>query len=92
MWSTAWTIYLLFINAIAFGLMALDRRWSRDPITRNRIPNPTLAVMAFFGGFPGLLAATFSLRHKTADGFYWMALVFGSGLHVIFLALYWSTR
>jgi uncharacterized membrane protein YsdA (DUF1294 family) len=62
MWTWA-AAYLVLINALAFGLFALDKR--RAEARARRIPERTLLLAALAGGTPGAMAAQQLLRHKT---------------------------
>lgn len=56
-------IYLLLINAAAFGLMLADKR--RAQKKRWRIRESTLMLSAALGGSVGALAGMYCFRHKT---------------------------
>ncbi len=62
MWTWA-AAYLVLVNALAFGLFALDKR-AAGRRTR-RIPERVLLQVALVGGTPGAMAAQQILRHKT---------------------------
>ena len=62
MWTWA-ASYLVLINALAFGLFALDKR--RAETHARRIPERVLLQVAMVGGTPGATAAQQLLRHKT---------------------------
>ena len=55
--------YLLLINAVAFGLMLVDKFKARK--NRWRIPERTLMLSAAFGGSIGALLGMYTFRHKT---------------------------
>ena len=59
-WAAA---YLVLINALAFGLFALDKR--RAETRAWRISERVLLQVALVGGTPGAMAAQQLLRHKT---------------------------
>ena len=62
MWT--WAVgYLALINALTFGLFALDKR--RAEARARRIPERTLLLAALIGGTPAAMAAQQVLRHKT---------------------------
>jgi len=62
MWT--WAVgYLALINALTFGLFALDKR--RAEARAWRIPERTLLLAALIGGTPAAMAAQQLLRHKT---------------------------
>ena len=56
-------LYLLLINAIAFGLMLVDKRKAKK--NRWRIPERTLMLCAALGGSIGALLGIYTFRHKT---------------------------
>jgi uncharacterized membrane protein YsdA (DUF1294 family) len=56
-------IYLIAINLIAFGAMALDKSKARH--NRERIPEAVLMTLAVIGGSVGAIAAMLCCRHKT---------------------------
>ena len=55
--------YLLLINAVAFGLMLVDKVKAKK--NRWRIPERTLMLSAAFGGSIGALMGMYTFRHKT---------------------------
>ena len=57
------TIYLLLINAVAFGGMLYDKYLAKNNLWR--IPEKTLFGLAAFGGSIGCLAGMYTARHKT---------------------------
>ena len=57
------TIYLLLINAVAFGVMLYDKYLAKNNLWR--IPEKTLFGLAAFGGGIGCLAGMYVARHKT---------------------------
>ena len=57
------TIYLLLINAVAFGVMLYDKYLAKNNLWR--IPEKTLFGLAAFGGSIGCLAGMYTARHKT---------------------------
>lgn len=56
-------IYLIAINLIAFGAMALDKSKARHH--RQRISEAMLLTLAAVGGSVGAIAAMLCFRHKT---------------------------
>ena len=56
-------LYLLLINAIAFGLMLVDKRKAKK--NRWRIPERTLMLCAALGGSIGALLGIYTFPHKT---------------------------
>ncbi len=50
-------------SIVLFALYARDKRAARSG--RRRIPEATLHLLAFAGGWPGALVAQTTLRHKT---------------------------
>ena len=56
-------LYLLAVNAAAFGVFASDKRRAIEG-TR-RIPERVLLQIAAIGGTPGSITAQLVLRHKT---------------------------
>ena len=60
---TILTIYLIFMNLLAFLLMGLDKSKAR----RNqwRIPEKTLFLSAILGGSIGAIVGMQVFRHKT---------------------------
>ena len=57
------TLYLLTINAVAFGGFWLDKRAAERG--QRRTPESTLLTLAVLGGTSGAIAAQQILRHKT---------------------------
>ena len=60
-------LYLVLINALAFGLMLADKRRARKKIWR--IPESTLMVTALLGGSLGALVGMYTAHHKTRHRF-----------------------
>ena len=56
-------LYLVLINALAFGLMLADKRRARKKLWR--IPESTLMVTALLGGSLGALVGMYAAHHKT---------------------------
>lgn len=56
-------VWFVFINGIAYLVMADDKRRARQ--RRDRIPEKTLFLLAAFGGALGVLLAMNVKRHKT---------------------------
>ncbi len=56
-------LYLVLINALAFGLMLADKRRARKKLWR--IPESTLMVTALLGGSLGALVGMYTAHHKT---------------------------
>ena len=64
-------VWLLPINAVTFGVYAMDKRAARRLAFRT--PEATLHLLAFVGGSPAGLFAQQALRHKTRDSaFQWV--------------------
>ena len=72
----AWvpSVYL-GMSLAAFIAYGMDKRAAQAG--RRRTPESTLHLMAFFGGWPGAMAAQHWLRHKSAK--------------TAFLAVFWTT-
>ena len=60
---TILTIYLIFMNLLAFLLMGLDKAKARR--NRWRIPEKTLSLSAILGGSIGAILGMQVFRHKT---------------------------
>ena len=60
---TILTIYLIFMNLLAFLLMGLDKAKARRD--RGRIPERTLFLSAILGGSIGAILGMQVFRHKT---------------------------
>ena len=60
---TILTIYLIFMNLLAFLLMGLDKSKARR--NRWRIPEKTLFLSAILGGSIGAIRGMQVFRHKT---------------------------
>lgn len=60
---TILTIYLIFMNLLAFLLMGLDKSKARR--NRWRIPEKTLFLSAILGGSIGAILGMQVFRHKT---------------------------
>ena len=60
---TILTIYLIFMNLLAFLLMGLDKSKARR--NRWRIPEKTLYLSAILGGSIGAILGMQVFRHKT---------------------------
>lgn len=56
-------IYLLIINAAGFLVMTADKLYARKNMWR--VPERTLLAVAALGGSIGVLAAMYTVRHKT---------------------------
>lgn len=56
-------LYLVIINAIAFGLMLIDKYKAKKNLWR--IPEATLMTTALLGGSIGALIGMYTVRHKT---------------------------
>lgn len=56
-------IYLLIVNAAGFLVMTVDKLYARKNMWR--IPERTLIGIAIIGGSLGVLAAMYTVRHKT---------------------------
>lgn len=60
---TILTVYLIFMNLLAFLLMGLDKSKARR--NRWRIPEKTLFLSAILGGSIGAILGMQVFRHKT---------------------------
>ena len=69
---TILTIYLIFMNLLAFLLMGLDKSKAR----RNqwRIPEKTLFLSAILGGSIGAILGMQVFRHKTKHASFWIGM------------------
>lgn len=56
-------LYLLIVNAAGFLVMTLDKLLAKKKAWR--IPERTLIGLAMIGGSIGVLAAMYTVRHKT---------------------------
>lgn len=56
-------VWFVFINLIAYLVMADDKRRARE--RKERIPERTLFLLALMGGALGILIAMYAKRHKT---------------------------
>ena len=56
-------LYLVLINALAFGLMLADKHRARKK--KWRIPESVLMISALLGGSLGALIGMYTARHKT---------------------------
>ena len=56
-------LYLVLINALAFGLMLADKHRARKK--KWRIPESVLMTSALLGGSLGALIGMYTARHKT---------------------------
>jgi uncharacterized membrane protein YsdA (DUF1294 family) len=56
-------VYLLAVNAVAYGAFAWDKRCAERDL--RRIPEKTLLTIAAIGGAFGSILAQQRLRHKT---------------------------
>ena len=70
-------IYLVFINAIAFLLMLIDKYKAKKNLWRIR--ESTLILVAALGGSLGELLGMYLVRHKTKH------LKFTLGIPIIFI-------
>jgi uncharacterized membrane protein YsdA (DUF1294 family) len=61
--TLAVAVLYLALSVTAFTLYGVDKRAARG--RRRRIPERTLHLVAFAGGWPGALAAQRTFRHKT---------------------------
>ena len=53
------------MNLITFLVYAYDKRIAQQKKGMRRVPERTLLLLAFFGGFLGALLGMFLCRHKT---------------------------
>ncbi len=65
-------MYLLLINAAAFGLMLADKQKARRG--QWRIPERTLLGTAVLGGSLGAIAGMYLFRHKTKHPKFYLGL------------------
>lgn len=82
-------IYLLIMNAAGFLVMTIDKVYARKNMWR--IPERTLLGVAAVGGSLGVLAAMYTVRHKTKH----MKFVIGVPLILVIqigLVLYFILR
>lgn len=82
-------IYLLIMNAAGFLVMTIDKLYARKNMWR--IPERTLLGVAAVGGSLGVLAAMYTVRHKTKH----MKFVIGVPLILVIqigLVLYFILR
>lgn len=56
-------LYLLILNPFTFMIAVWDKRKAKKG--GRRVPEKTLLLLAFVGGALGLLAAMYTVRHKT---------------------------
>jgi len=66
-------IWILVASVVAFSITALDKFKARSGGWR--VPESRLFGIALLGGSPGLLAAMFLFRHKTAKPTFWIPAV-----------------
>lgn len=78
--TTLLGVYLLIMNAIAFGAFALDK--SAATTGRWRIKESTLLLLALAGGSLGALSAQQALRHKTRKQPFRAMLIAIAVLHI----------
>ena len=81
-------IYLILvavISAVAFVAYGVDKKRAGHCGAR-RVPERTLHLMGFFGGWPGALAAQRQFRHKTKKASFRLAFWFVVFLHVTAVA------
>jgi len=88
---TALWLYLLFINATAFLLMALDKSQARRG--GRRIRERTLLLAAALGGTPGAWIAMRTWRHKTRHAAFAVGipLLFAAQAMLLIYATAWRT-
>lgn len=77
-------LYLIGINAVAFGAFALDKRAAER--RARRIPERRLLALAALGGSPGALIGQQLLRHKTRKEPFRTALWAIAGVQALTLA------
>ncbi len=58
-------IYLIFINILAIGATAIDKRYAIQGKRRKRIPESTLLMLALLGGCLSMYITMLTVRHKT---------------------------
>jgi uncharacterized membrane protein YsdA (DUF1294 family) len=82
---------LALINAVTWGLFAMDKRRAMAFRSRERIAESTLLGMALVGGTPAAWHAMVRLRHKSAKDSFKQSLMLITGVHfgIVLGGLYW---
>lgn len=65
-------IYLLIVNAAGFLVMTLDKLFAKEKMWR--IPERSLLGVAAMGGSIGVLAAMYTVRHKTKHAKFYLGV------------------
>lgn len=82
MWYAAVYLGLVVVMSLAsFAAYGFDKR--RATISGRRVPERTLHLMAFLGGWPGALFAQRQFRHKTQKTSFLIAFWTVVVLHVV---------
>mgnify|MGYP005814820897 CR=1 FL=1 len=58
-------LYVIVINLVAYGAMAIDKRRAQGRTPQRRVPEATLLRLGWAGGSLGLWIGMRRLRHKT---------------------------
>ena len=80
--------WLLGWSLVAFVVYAIDKRRAsagtdaRGSSKRRRVPERTLHLLGFVGGFPGAWLARRTLRHKTRKPGFGLRLGLAAAVHV----------
>jgi uncharacterized membrane protein YsdA (DUF1294 family) len=77
----AYSCLVLVMSIVTFVIYGFDKR--RAGSGGRRVPERTLHIMAFLGGWPGALLAQRQFRHKTRKVSFLMAFSVVVILHVI---------
>jgi uncharacterized membrane protein YsdA (DUF1294 family) len=87
-WLFPVAVVLLVLNLLGSGLAVLDKRRARRK--GRRVPEATFHALAFFGAWPGMLAAFLLVRHKTQKRSFQWRFVLASAVGTALGALAWS--
>ncbi|QQG48000.1 MAG: DUF1294 domain-containing protein [archaeon] len=63
------SFWLTALNIVAFASMGLDKALARG--ARRRTSERSIWVLAFAGGFLGVLAGAIAFHHKTSKASFW---------------------
>jgi uncharacterized membrane protein YsdA (DUF1294 family) len=86
MWYTAAYLGLVAVTSLAtFAAYGFDKR--RASTGGRRVPERTLLVLAFLGGWPGAVLAQRQFRHKTRKVSFRIALWAVVVLHVVLVGM-----
>jgi len=92
-WHVPWWVALVYVVASLVTVIAYAFDKSRARRGGQRVPEGTLNLLAFAGGWPGAILAQQTLRHKTQKASFrrkfWVAVVANILLFLAFASPWW---